>query len=130
MATFETASSTPTPPAGGEEAAVVAAVGVRSETIESIHETRLTGFCVHALVLGSLALLPQLAKIPMAVVSGIFLYLGRKVWCDECARRTAKDAILLLTLPSPPWVPSVNVSVPRPRLKSALRAATFVHLSV
>ncbi|CAN0476201.1 unnamed protein product, partial [Scytosiphon promiscuus] len=49
------------------------------ETIESIHETRLTGFCVHVLVLGSLALLPQLAKIPMAVVSGIFLYLGRKV---------------------------------------------------
>lgn len=42
-------------------------------------ETRTTGFCVHALVLGSLALLPQLGKIPMAVVSGIFLYLGRKV---------------------------------------------------
>lgn len=83
MATFETASSTPSPPADGESAgaaaAPVAVVGARSETIESIHETRLTGFCVHALVLGSLALLPQLAKIPMAVVSGIFLYLGRKV---------------------------------------------------
>ncbi|CAN0474100.1 unnamed protein product, partial [Ectocarpus sp. 12 AP-2014] len=64
MATFEPAPS---------------AAGGRSETIESIHETRLTGFCVHALVLGSLALLPQLGKIPMAVVSGIFLYLGRKV---------------------------------------------------
>ncbi|CAM9912680.1 unnamed protein product, partial [Ectocarpus sp. 6 AP-2014] len=64
MATFEPATS---------------AAGGRSETIESMHETRLTGFCVHALVLGSLALLPQLGKIPMAVVSGIFLYLGRKV---------------------------------------------------
>ena len=64
MATFKTDS----PAAGG-----------RSEEIESIFETRATGFCVHALVLGSLALLPQLGKIPMAVVSGIFLYLGRKV---------------------------------------------------
>lgn len=87
MATFETGSSTPPPPAdadGGEEVAAavpVAVAGARSEIIESIHETRLTGFCVHALVLGSLALLPQLAKIPMAVVSGIFLYLGRKVRC-------------------------------------------------
>eukprot|EP00752_Nemacystus_decipiens_P012195 g10811.t1 len=81
MATFEAGSSTSPPPADGEGAAVpaVPVVGVRSETIESIHETRLTGFCVHVLVLGSLALLPQLARIPMAVVSGIFLYLGRKV---------------------------------------------------
>lgn len=53
--------------------------GGKSEEIESVCETRATGFCVHALVLASLALLPQLAKIPMAVVSGIFLYLGRKV---------------------------------------------------
>lgn len=53
--------------------------GGKSDEIVSIYETRATGFCVHALVLGSLALLPHLAKIPMAVVSGIFLYLGRKV---------------------------------------------------
>lgn len=87
MATFESASSPAAAVAAGEAGAggTVAAAStavpaaVRSETIESIHETRLTGFCVHALVLGSLALLPQLAKIPMAVVSGIFLYLGRKV---------------------------------------------------
>lgn len=83
MATFESASSASASPADGGDGPVAAAaaaeMGVRSEIIESMHETRLTGFCVHALVLGSLALLPQLAKIPMAVVSGIFLYLGRKV---------------------------------------------------
>lgn len=53
--------------------------GGKPEEIKSVYETRATGFSVHALVLASLALLPQLAKIPMPVVSGIFLYLGRKV---------------------------------------------------
>lgn len=65
MATFESAG----PTEGGR----------RSEVIESVHETRVTGLCTHMLVLGSLAFLPQLGKLPMAVVSGIFLYLGRKV---------------------------------------------------
>lgn len=62
-----------------ETSGVSSTTSKRSEEIASIFETRATGFCVHALVLGSLALLPQLGKIPMAVVSGIFLYLGRKV---------------------------------------------------
>eukprot|EP00903_Cladosiphon_okamuranus_P012375 g11598.t1 len=103
MATFETTSSTLSPPAGGGESAgaaaatapvSVAVAGTRSETIESIHETRLTGFCVHALVLGSLALLPQLAKIPMAVVSGIFLYLGRKVMSGNAFLIRVKEMIV------------------------------------
>lgn len=42
-------------------------------------ETRLTGLGIHALVLSSVGLLPLLRRIPTAVISGIFLYLGRTV---------------------------------------------------
>ncbi|CAM9579922.1 unnamed protein product, partial [Discosporangium mesarthrocarpum] len=52
---------------------------VNTEEIDSVYETRVTGLSIHALVLASLGLLPLLRGIPMAVVSGIFLYLGRKV---------------------------------------------------
>jgi HCO3- transporter family len=51
----------------------------RQETIDNITETRLTGFVIHGAILGSLLLLPLLAHIPVPVISGIFLYLGRKM---------------------------------------------------
>ncbi|CAM9850277.1 unnamed protein product, partial [Choristocarpus tenellus] len=53
--------------------------GAKVEEIQSVYETRVTGLGIHTLVLASLGLLPLLRGIPMPVVSGIFLYLGRKV---------------------------------------------------
>lgn len=50
-----------------------------SERLSNIVETRLTGFVIHAAILGSLFLLPLLSYVPMPVISGIFLYLGRKL---------------------------------------------------
>jgi hypothetical protein len=45
----------------------------------NIMETRVTGFAIHAMILCSLLLLPLLSYIPIPVISGIFLYLGRKI---------------------------------------------------
>lgn len=49
------------------------------ERIDSVMENRLTGFAVHAAIFGSLFLLPVVRKIPMAVISGLFLFLGVKM---------------------------------------------------
>ena len=46
------------------------------DTIVSVQENRLTAFCIHAAILGSLFLLPVVERIPMAVISGLFLFLG------------------------------------------------------
>eukprot|EP01038_Epipyxis_sp_PR26KG_P011681 gene11681-15642_t len=45
----------------------------------TILETRVTGFVIHLLILSSLLTLPLLKMIPIPVISGIFLYLGRKL---------------------------------------------------
>jgi hypothetical protein len=50
-----------------------------SEKWNNIIETRLTGFSIHSAILGSIFLLPILAHVPMPVISGVFLYLGRKL---------------------------------------------------
>merc|ERR1712028_297010 len=47
--------------------------------IVDVTETRLTGFLVHALLASSLLLLPLVRLIPIPVVSGVFLFLGRKL---------------------------------------------------
>ena len=49
------------------------------ELFSNMVETRLTGFVIHSAILSSLMLLPLLSKIPIPVISGIFLYLGRKL---------------------------------------------------
>lgn len=49
------------------------------ETFGSTIETRVTGFVIHTAILLSVFLLPIISHIPMPVVSGIFLYLGRKI---------------------------------------------------
>jgi hypothetical protein len=41
-----------------------------------LQETRLTGLAIHLLIGGSLLLLPVLRMIPMAVLYGLFLYMG------------------------------------------------------
>jgi HCO3- transporter family len=52
---------------------------VTSEVFSDVIETRLTGFIIHASILSSLLLLPSLGNIPIPVISGIFLYLGKKM---------------------------------------------------
>lgn len=51
----------------------------KASKIESVIENRVTGFGIHALVGLSLLLLPLVRQIPIAVVSGLFLYLGRNM---------------------------------------------------
>mmetsp|Transcript_29850 Transcript_29850/g.95281 ORF Transcript_29850/g.95281 Transcript_29850/m.95281 type:complete len:237 (+) Transcript_29850:926-1636(+) len=46
---------------------------------ERVLETRLSGFTIHAMVLGTLPFAPSLRAVPVAVVNGVFLYLGKKV---------------------------------------------------
>ena len=53
--------------------------GITSEVFSDVIETRLTGFIIHASILSSLLLLPSLGNIPIPVISGIFLYLGKKM---------------------------------------------------
>jgi len=47
--------------------------------IEDVVETRATGFIVHALIAATITLLPKLRSLPIPVVSGVFLFLGRKL---------------------------------------------------
>mmetsp|Transcript_5379 Transcript_5379/g.11716 ORF Transcript_5379/g.11716 Transcript_5379/m.11716 type:complete len:758 (-) Transcript_5379:48-2321(-) len=47
--------------------------------IDHVTETRLTGFVIHALIAATVTALPLLQYLPIPVVSGVFLYLGRKL---------------------------------------------------
>mmetsp|Transcript_6726 Transcript_6726/g.18771 ORF Transcript_6726/g.18771 Transcript_6726/m.18771 type:complete len:787 (+) Transcript_6726:124-2484(+) len=47
--------------------------------IDHVTETRLTGFIIHALIASTVKALPLLQYLPIPVVSGVFLYLGRKL---------------------------------------------------
>ncbi|KAL3918895.1 MAG: hypothetical protein SGPRY_005830 [Prymnesium sp.] len=49
------------------------------ETVdERVVETRLSGFLVHAMVLSTLSFVSRLRVVPVAVVHGVFFYLGKK----------------------------------------------------
>lgn len=50
--------------------------GIKKEKIVSVLETRISGFMVHALIATSLLFLGYFAMIPMAVLFGLFLYMG------------------------------------------------------
>jgi len=50
-----------------------------SADVDTVLETRLSGFTVHALVLSTLPFASSLSVVPIAVVNGVFLYLGKKV---------------------------------------------------
>jgi hypothetical protein len=56
--------------------AVVDVGGQKKEKIVSVRETRLSGFFVHVLIAVSLLFLGYFALIPMAVLFGLFLYMG------------------------------------------------------
>ena len=49
------------------------------ERMVAVVENRLTGFVIHLALALSLAFLPLLQRIPVAVISGLFLYMGRRM---------------------------------------------------
>ena len=59
--------------------------------VVSVTETRLTGFVVHTLIAGSVFLLPLLQFVPIPVVSGVFLFLGRKLMSGNSFLQRIRD---------------------------------------
>uniref|UniRef100_A0A7S1VPE3 Bicarbonate transporter-like transmembrane domain-containing protein n=1 Tax=Grammatophora oceanica TaxID=210454 RepID=A0A7S1VPE3_9STRA len=47
--------------------------------ITEVTESRFTGFAVHAMIAATVGILPLLHFVPIPVVSGVFLFLGRKL---------------------------------------------------
>ena len=62
--------------------------------IVSVTETRLTGFVVHALMVATLGLLPLLGCVPSPVVSGVFLFLGRKLMSGNSFLQRIRDSFV------------------------------------
>lgn len=60
--------------------------------ITEVTETRLTGFIIHAMLTSTILLLPLIKKIPIPVVSGVFLFLGRKLMTGNTFFRRISDA--------------------------------------
>ena len=50
--------------------------GVKKEVITGVRENRVSGLMIHVLILGSLFMLNLFSNIPMAVLYGLFLYMG------------------------------------------------------
>eukprot|EP00977_Amphora_coffeiformis_P010762 scaffold2518_cov178-Amphora_coffeaeformis.AAC.21 len=59
--------------------------------VVAVTETRLTGFVVHALIASSVFLLPLLQFVPIPVVSGVFLFLGRKLMSGNSFLQRIRD---------------------------------------
>ena len=62
--------------------------------IVDVTETRLTGFVIHALIASSLLLLPMIRKVPIPVVSGVFLFLGRKLMSGNSFLQRIRDMFI------------------------------------
>ena len=60
--------------------------------ITEVTETRFTGFVIHALLASTVLLLPLIKKIPISVVSGVFLFLGRKLMSSNTFIKRMQDA--------------------------------------
>jgi len=60
--------------------------------IDSVTETRVTGFAIHMLLASTVLLLPVIKKIPIPVVSGVFLFLGRKLMTGNTFFKRITDA--------------------------------------
>lgn len=79
------------------------------ERVSSVSENRVTGFAIHGLVLSSLLLLPLLRQIPMAVITGVFLYLGTNMFSGN--EFLARIPVMFMDATRlPKWVPSVPIS--------------------
>ena len=59
--------------------------------VEKVTETRVTGFLIHGMLAATLKLLPMLRFLPIPVVSGVFLYLGRKLMTGNTFLKRIKD---------------------------------------
>ena len=62
--------------------------------IVGVTETRLTGFVIHALIASSLLLLPLIRLVPIPVVSGVFLFLGRKLMSGNSFLQRIRDSFV------------------------------------
>ena len=60
--------------------------------ITEVTETRMTGFVIHAMLASTILLLPLIKKIPIPVVSGVFLFLGRKLMTGNTFFKRISDA--------------------------------------
>uniref|UniRef100_A0A7S1FU71 Bicarbonate transporter-like transmembrane domain-containing protein n=1 Tax=Corethron hystrix TaxID=216773 RepID=A0A7S1FU71_9STRA len=65
-----------------------------TEELDSVIETRATGFFTHAAVASSIFLLPLLSRIPIPVVSGVFLFLGRKMMTGNTFCQRIREAFV------------------------------------
>lgn len=59
--------------------------------VESVTETRTSGFIIHAMIASTVFLLPSLKYLPIPVVSGVFLFLGRKLMTGNSFLSRVKD---------------------------------------
>lgn len=62
--------------------------------IVDVVETRLTGFVIHGLIASSLLLLPYIRLVPIPVVSGVFLFLGRKLMSGNSFLQRVRDSFV------------------------------------
>ena len=62
--------------------------------IVDVVETRLTGFVIHAMIASSLLLLPYIRLVPIPVVSGVFLFLGRKLMSGNSFLQRIRDSFV------------------------------------
>jgi hypothetical protein len=75
----------------------------------AIVETRVTGFAIHGLILASTALLPVIAKIPLPVISGIFIFLGERMTQTNLFLKRVKDLFHEKTSSSSVKLPAATV---------------------
>lgn len=61
--------------------------------ITDVTETRVTGFAIHAMITATLLILPVLKYVPIPVVSGVFLFLGRKLMSGNSFFQRVRDSI-------------------------------------
>lgn len=62
--------------------------------IVGVTETRFTGFLVHALIASTVFLLPLLKFVPIPVVAGVFLFLGRKLMSGNSFLQRIRDSVV------------------------------------
>jgi hypothetical protein len=61
--------------------------------ITGVTETRLTGFVIHSMLASTILLLPLIKKIPIPVVSGVFLFLGRRLMTGNTFFKRITDGL-------------------------------------
>jgi hypothetical protein len=58
------------------DTSIVANNGTKKEVITYVRENRISGLLIHVMIAASIFFLPLVANIPMAVLFGLFLYMG------------------------------------------------------